>query len=99
VRFLVSLTVVTVIADIVVATAAELLTSPPLGREAIQRTSLRTNGTYSVVFENDKSHEQQRDDADTKPDRQVSACPVGFHRAICQIASYTAQRSDSSVGL
>jgi hypothetical protein len=73
-KFLVSLSVVPVIANIVIAIAAETVAAGlPLSRCAINRTSLQTNGTRSVVFEDDKSHEQKRDNADTKPDCQVSA--------------------------
>ena len=68
-RFLVSFTVVPVIANIVIAIAAETVAPClPLSRRAIQWTSLQGNGTRSVVFEDDKAHEQKRDNADTKPD-------------------------------
>jgi hypothetical protein len=42
--------------------------SLPLSRQTINRTSLRTNGTRSIVFEDDQDHEQDRDDADTETD-------------------------------
>jgi hypothetical protein len=66
---LVHLAEVSVVANIVVAPAAEMFAaSLPLGRQTINRTSLRTNGARSIAFENDQSHEQERDDADTETD-------------------------------
>jgi len=66
---LVHLAEVSVVANIVVAPAAVLFgASLPLSRQTINRTSLRTNRTRSVAFENDQSHEQERDDADTETD-------------------------------
>jgi hypothetical protein len=51
-RFLVSLTVVPVIANIVITATAETVAAClPLSRRAINRTSLQTNGTRSVVSE------------------------------------------------
>ena len=55
---LVHLAEVSVVANIVVAPAAVLFAaSLPLGRQTINRTSLRTNGTRSVDFEDDQSHD------------------------------------------
>jgi hypothetical protein len=66
---LIDLAEVSVVANIVVAPAPEMFAAGlPLGRQTINRTSLRTNGTRSVAFENDQSHEQERDDADTETD-------------------------------
>jgi len=66
---LVNLAEVSVVANIVIAPAAVLFAaSLPLSRRTISRTSLRTNGTRSVVFEDDQSHEQERDDPDTETD-------------------------------
>jgi hypothetical protein len=66
-RLLVNLAEVSVVANIVVAlTAVAVAASLPLSREPINRTVLRTNGTRSIVFEDDKADEQKRDDADTK---------------------------------
>jgi hypothetical protein len=68
-RLLVNLTVVPIVANIVVApTAVMFAASLPFSREPINRTPLRTNGTRSIVFEDDKTDEQKRDDANTKPD-------------------------------
>jgi hypothetical protein len=68
-RLLVNFAVVPVVANIVIAMTAETFAaSLPLSREAINRTSLRTHGTRSIVFEDDKADEQKRDDADTESD-------------------------------
>jgi hypothetical protein len=79
-RLLINFTVVPIVANIVVAPAAVTVASPPLSREPVNRTVLRTQETRSIVSEDDKSHEQKRDHADTKPDGQVSACQVESHR-------------------
>jgi hypothetical protein len=51
---LINLAEVSVVANIVVApTAVVFAASLPLSRQAINRTSLRTNGTRSIVFEDD----------------------------------------------
>ena len=91
---LVHLAEVSVVANIVVAPAAVLFAaSLPLSRQTINRTSLRTSGMRSVVFEDDQSHEHKRDDADTETDEQVCACQVRFRfrGAHSQNASYIAQ--------
>jgi len=63
----VNLAEVSVVANIVVAPAAVMFAaSLPLSRQTINRASLRTSGTRSIVFEDDQSHEKERDDADTK---------------------------------
>jgi hypothetical protein len=68
-RLLVNLAEVPVIANIVVGpTAKTFAASLPLSRETIDRTSLRTNGAHPVPLEDDQSHEQERDDADTETD-------------------------------
>jgi hypothetical protein len=68
-RLLVHLAEVSVVANIVVAPAAEMFAaSLPLGWQTINRTSLRASGTRAVAFENDQSHEQERDDANTETD-------------------------------
>ena len=66
---LVNLAEVSVVANIVVAPAAVMFAaSLPLGRQTINRTSLRTKGTLSVAFEDDQADEQERNDADTETD-------------------------------
>ena len=66
---LINLAEVSVVANVVVPpTAKTFAVSLPLSRQTINRTSLRTNGTRSVAFEDDQSHEQERDDADTETD-------------------------------
>jgi hypothetical protein len=72
---LINLAEVSVVANIVVAPVAVVFAaSLPLSRQTINRTSLRTNGTRSIVSEDDQAYEQERDDADTETDEQVRAC-------------------------
>jgi hypothetical protein len=66
---LVHLAEVSIVANIVVAPApVRFAASLPLSRQTINRTSLRTTGTRSIALEDDQSHEQERDDADTETD-------------------------------